>query len=515
MGFGRCFMKKSNFGVGALVLLLSGLVCKTLGAFFRLPLTNLVGIEGIGMFQLVMSLYSFALVLTCGGVTNSLSKLISSARARGEYEKISIYLLRAFFVSVSIALAIGLVFLLFGKSISNFQGIGENKSYGLFLAMLPLGAGLSVFRGYFQGYENMLPTAISQVLEQVAKFALGLSLAFLFGKDNTSMGVFGAFLGITLSELVAVVFLFILFFAKKGHTRRESDRSFIKQTKREFDGANFLLTLSASVLPLVNAFDGLVIVQRLMIAGFSNTLATKLYGLQSGIVGALLNFPLIISMAVTTTLLPNISYLISRGTGGKIIIEKGLKILLFLILPTTFGLVAISKDVFALFYNDMSGQILDVAFELMFYGGFSIVFTAVMQYLIMLLQANGEFRYILTITALAGSVKALLSFFLSALPNFGIFALVIGNIALSGVVCVLALVKLKKIVSFKLSISDIFVTIFGTLCMFLVVYTFVNCNYFSTIPNILVAVVLGVFVYFVLTIPFSWKLKNEFQRKKV
>ncbi|MGN1201119.1 MAG: polysaccharide biosynthesis C-terminal domain-containing protein, partial [Candidatus Caccovivens sp.] len=350
----------------------------------------------------------------------------------------------------------------------------------------------------------------SQVLEQVFKFVFGLLFASFFGRFGASQGVFGAFLGITLSELVSLVYLFALFFFKKRHLPRMENVNLIKQTRREFDSANFPLTLSASILPLVNAFDGLVIVQRLMVAGYSSGLATKLFGLQAGVVGALLNFPLIISMAVTTTLLPNISYLISRGTGGRYIIEKGLKILLFLILPTTFGLVAISKQVFTLFYADMSGAILDTAFLLMFYGGFSIVFTAIMQYLIMLLQANGRFQYILIITAIAGTMKALISFFLSALASFNIFALVLGNIALSGITCLLALWKLKNIVAFKLSFADVFLLLFGTLCMFLVVYTFINCNYFSNIVNILLAVLLGMIVYMVFTIPVAIK----FQLKK-
>ena len=68
---------QNRLGVSALILLISGFVCKSLGALFRLPLTNLIGIEGIGIFQLIMSLYAFALVLTSGGITNSLSKLIS------------------------------------------------------------------------------------------------------------------------------------------------------------------------------------------------------------------------------------------------------------------------------------------------------------------------------------------------------------------------------------------------------------------------------------------------------
>lgn len=506
---------RNHLGVSALILLVSGLVCKSLGALFRLPLTNLIGIEGIGIFQLIMSLYAFALVLTCGGITNSLSKLISSSRARGENAKISTYLKRSLFVGVDIGLLLGVLFLLFGKYISTFQGLSNSNTYYLFIILLPLGAGLSALRGYFQGYENMVPTAVSQVIEQVFKFVFGLLFSFYFGKFGVEEGVFGAFLGITLSELISLIYLFVLQFYKNKNNKSLQNLRQIKFARQEFDKANFPLMFSSSILPLVNAFDGLVIVPRLIKAGITNGLATKLFGLQAGIVGAILNFPLIISIAVTTTLLPNISYLISRGTGGKHTIEKGLKLLLFLILPTTFGVVAISKQAFMLVYKDMTGAILDTAFELMFFGAFSIVFTAIMQYLIMLLQANGEYKFILVITALGGVAKANLSFFLSAIPSINIFALVFGNIALSAIVCLLSLIRLKSYVNFSLPFSDVFVLIFATFLMFLTVYTFINCNYFYIVWNIALAVGLGALVYFVLTIPFIMRIKPTKRRIKV
>lgn len=499
----------SRLGVSAFILLVSGVVCKALGALFRLPLTNLLGIEGIGIFQLIMSLYAFALVITCGGVTNSLSKLISTARARNDRTKIGAYLHRALFVAIGIGLLIGLIFFFLGNVISNFQGIGNNKSYMLFLVLLPLGAVLSALRGFFQGYENMVPTALSQILEQVFKFALGLLFAFYFGKNGVAQGVFGAFLGITLSEVVALIYLSVLFLVKNKKYKFVSDLNELKYARKEFDRANFPLTFSASILPLVNAFDGLIIVPRLLKAGIANGLATKLFGLQAGIVGAILNFPLIISMAVTTTLLPNISYLLTRGTGGKQVIERGLKLLLFLILPTTFGVVAVSKQVFSLFYNDMTGAILDTSFNLMLFGGFSIIFTALMQYLLMLLQANGEFKFILIITVLGGIAKANISFFLSSVASVNIFALVLGNIVLSATVCILALYKLKHIVSFSVSAADLFMLLFGTFAMFLAVYTFISCDYFSLVANIIFAVVLGMVVYFVFTLPFLLKFKHK------
>ena len=211
----------SKFSSGAIVLLISGIICKLLGAFFRLPLTNMIGIEGIGVFQLVMSLYSFALVLTSGGVANSLSKLISSARANGRVEKISLYLKQALLISVGIGFGIGLIFLIFGKYIALFQQISSSLSYYLFILLLPLGALLATLRGFFQGYENMLPTAISQVIEQVFKFAFGLLFAYYFSKIGIAQGVFGAFLGVTISEAISVLYLLIFYVAKNKDRKKE------------------------------------------------------------------------------------------------------------------------------------------------------------------------------------------------------------------------------------------------------------------------------------------------------
>ncbi len=505
--------KKRRLGVSAMVLVLGGLICKCLGAFFRLPLTNLLGIEGIGVFQLIMSLYSFTLVLTCGGVTSSLSKLISSARARGEQAKISTYLKRAMLISVLVGLGIGVVFFFCGKYIASFQRITSGSGYYLFVALLPLGAILAVFRGFFQGYENMFPTAISQILEQVAKFGFGLLFAFYFGKHGINSGVFGAFLGIVISEVVSIIFLYVFFLFKKGETSKLQDLRSIKFAYHEFDKVNFLLTLSASILPLVNAFDGIVIVPRLVDAGFSSGLSTKLFGLQSGIAGAFLNFPLIISVAVATTLLPNISYLISKRVKSKHIVEKGIKLLLLLVLPTTFGLVAISKQALPFVYTDLSGQMLEVVFELMLFGAFSIVFTALMQYFIMLLQANGNFKFIVVITAIGGMVKGLATVILAGVPQVNVFALVFGNILMSAFIAVAALIKLKGVFKIQLNFLELVLMLLGSAVMAVAVYTFIQKDYFNTVINILIAIVLGVLIYSVFCAPVVYSILKK--KKKV
>ena len=503
--------KRKNLGISAFVLLLSGVVCKVLGAFFRFPLTNLLGFEGIGIFQMIMSIYSFALVATCGGVTITLAKLISSARARGEENKIGTYFARAMLIGVGSGLVIGLAFFFGWRGISAFQGITENKSYMLFLVLLPTGSIVATIRGYFQGYENMMPTAISQVIEQVIKFAFGLFFAYIFGKLGVSNGVFGAFLGIVASEIVALLVVFVWFLLKRKKTKYRTDNV----AKKEFDKANFLVLCSAAILPFASAIDGLVIVPRLVSSGLSNEMAVKLFGLQSGAIGAILNLPLVISVAVATLLLPSISFAISKGKSAKWLIEKALKLLLIFVLPTTFGLVAISKQMLPLFYIDMDDNLLQIAFNLMVYGGFSIVFTALMQFFVMLLQATGNFKYNLLITGIGGTAKVVLTIVLAAVPDINIFAVVFGNLILTTLICILSLIRLKKTLDFKLPFMDIFILLFSTLCMTVAVYSFMQAEYFSIIPNILVGILLGIVVYVVFTTPVLLKIFQKRRAKMV
>lgn len=498
MGF-----SKSKFGFGAAVLLVSGVLCKAIGAFFRLPLTNLLGFEGIGVFQMIMTLYSFALVATSGGICTSMAKLISSALARQKYEKISTYFFRAIFVGAAGGFVVGLLFAFFGKFVCLLQKIDQNQSYILFVVLLPTGAVIAAIRGYFQGYGNMLPTAVSQIVEQVTKFAFGLLFAFVFGESGVSSGVFGAFFGIILSEVCTCVLLFVWFGLRK---EKYIYKQLSFEDKREFDKTNFWLVGAASIIPLTKAFDGLVVVPRLMIAGFSNEYALKLFGLESGVVSAVLNLPLVFSVAITTAILPNVSYASSSGASSKKMIEKGLKLLLYSILPSVFGLVAISKQLLPLCYSGMDKTSTVIVFNMMMFEGFYIVLFAVMQFLLTILQANGNLKFIVIVETIAGAVKMALTFVLTSFASVNIYALILGNIVMAAIVVLCFLMKCKQTTNFSVEAFDLFVLLFSTVCMFFLVYTFLQTSKLGAVTDILVSIFLGVFVYVVFCLPFEIKL---------
>lgn len=487
----------SSVGKGAIVLIVSGFICKLFGAMFRLPLTNIIGMEGIGVFQMVMSLYSLTLVLITGGVTTALSHLVSKARARGEFEKIGGYLRNSLMLTLGAGLTLGLFFLLMARSISSAQGApAAYEAYKLLIFLLPLGAMIGVLRGIIQGYENMTPTAISQIIEQIIKFAFGLLFSYYLGKGGMARGVYGAFLGITVSEVMAVVYL-VFYMLRQGNLPYRPQQGITKQ----FLKAALPLALSGSVIPLTHAIDALIITSRLSKAGISNEVATALFGLQTGVVGAILNFPLIISLSVAMALLPKISYLSGRQDieGQRKIISDSFSIMWFFLLPLVVGLMSVSRIIYPLIYPTTIQGYLGEAVELTIIGGVSIILSGIMQFLLSLLQAKGFYTFTLLATTLGGVVKVVLVVTLAALPSINIFALPISNIFLCIVVCIASLLKLGLIV--KISAYEVLMPLLASFVMFLAVYIFISSVSVAPIFALLLAVILGGAIYLTLNIP--------------
>lgn len=497
---------KNAVAKGSITLIVSGLICKVLGAFFRLPLTNILGIEGIGVFQMIMSLYSFALVFSSGGITTTLSRIVSSARARGDVQTIQRTFRTSLIFSIIFGLFLGLIFCVFARGISTLQGnVLATSGYRLMLLLLPFGGIIACFRGVIQGYENMLPTAVSQILEQIIKFGLGLLFAFLFAQKSAEMGVFGAFLGIVCGELLAILYLFLV--VRKMNVRP------VGTCPEGFFKTLIPLSVGMSVLPFVGALDSLIIVGRLSLAGFVASEATSLFGLQTGVVGAILNFPLIISISLATALLPSISYM---NSGNKALIEesisKALKNLWIVLLPIVLGIVAVARPLYAFVYPSLTARELDFAVGLTQLGGVSTIITALMQFFVSILQAQGKFVYTMVFQIIGGVVKVGLVVLLCALPGINIYGLPLGNIALSSIVCIGALAITSS--SIKLPVFDLLMPLISAFAMFFIVSAFVEKVIIAGPVLIISAAAIGASIYFVFALPCILPILEDFFGRK-
>ena len=172
-------MSKDSFIKGAAILSIAGLIVKVLGAIYRIPLTNLIGTEGMGYFQPAYNIYNLLLVVSLSGFPTAIAKMVSERRALQNYEgAYQVYKVSRWGLLI-IGIVSSLLILFFGRSIVSF--IGFPGSYYSMIALVPalfVVPLLSAYRGFFQGSQNMMPIAVSQLIEQIFRTLSGIRISW-------------------------------------------------------------------------------------------------------------------------------------------------------------------------------------------------------------------------------------------------------------------------------------------------------------------------------------------------
>lgn len=302
-------MKKlSKLFSGAIILSIGAFVGKVLGAVYRIPLTRLLGGYGIGLYQMVFPVYVVMLEFSGAGLPNALSKLISeNATNEGDKKSVAKEYLK---IAKKIFLPLGLILsvIMAGSSyfISKLQGNTDavfayiTLSPAVFFVCI-----LSCYRGYFQGLNNMKPTAISQIIEQSTKLGFGLLIAFLL-LPNVPLAVGGVALAITISEVIAVLFLKFRYYHFNKNSDKVSKTTDIDRTnaKRLIIKYTIPITLTGIIIPLSQVLDSFLIVN-ILSKVYSD--ATTRYGLLSGVVMTIINLPVSICYGVAVAVIPSVA----------------------------------------------------------------------------------------------------------------------------------------------------------------------------------------------------------------
>ncbi len=292
--------KKGGFLKGAATIAAGGFLAKLIGALYRIPLTNLIGGHGIGLYQMVYPTYCLLLTVSATGIPSSIAKLTAERIGKGQSSApvfktaMRLFLIIGLFGSVLMAVLAPLL--------SRAQGSREITGgyYALAPAVLLVSA-ISVFRGWFQGKNDMLPTALSEVCEQLVKVAFGLIFAYLY-RGNVVKAVTYLLLAVSISELFALFLMFTLYRrAKEGEkVENEGGRVATKAILR----LSIPLTFSAILLPLSALLDSVLAV-RLM--GEYASDAVALYGLFSGGAVTVINLPVSICYGIAAASVPAVA----------------------------------------------------------------------------------------------------------------------------------------------------------------------------------------------------------------
>ena len=223
-------MAKKSLVKGAAVLAVAGIVVKVLGAFFRIPLGNMIGAEGMANYSPAYSLYAFMLVFATAGLPVAISKMVSERCATGQFREAE----RVFKISRTLMMIIGVIgfclLFFFSDTIAELVKVPGSalsmKATAPALLLVPI---MSSYRGYFQGMQEMVPTAVSQVVEQIFRVFLGLAAAWILynsatdimGFTNDERGAAGGCFGASAGAVGGLVTMMIIYMiARKGIKRR-------------------------------------------------------------------------------------------------------------------------------------------------------------------------------------------------------------------------------------------------------------------------------------------------------
>lgn len=311
--------KKKGFLYGTLLLVGAGLVTKILGFVYRIALSRLIGDEGIGLFHMAFPILIFTIVITTAGLPVAISKLVSEAEAKGEEQKVRTILTVSLMIVTVTSIVITSLVLVGAPWIAKWLLTDERAIYSLLAItpIIPIIAISSIFRGYFQGRQNMSPYAISTIIEQSVRILTVLAIASYLLPYGVEYAAAGAVIGMVIGEFIGMSYLVYCFkkdpmrprFRLKkeklpeGNEKKKHSRGVLRDLLR----IAIPVTTSRMVGSFAYAIEPIVVSQSLAIAGIATATATAMYGQLEGMAIPLVFFPAFITYAVSVSLVPAVS----------------------------------------------------------------------------------------------------------------------------------------------------------------------------------------------------------------
>ncbi|MDO4481811.1 MAG: polysaccharide biosynthesis protein [Bacillota bacterium] len=432
-------MRGKTFIKGAAVLGFAGLLVQILGAVFRIPLANIIGEEGMGYYQTAYPIYIFLLVFSTNGAPAAISKMTSERIAQGNYREAH----RIFKISFILMIIIGII-----TSAAVFAGAKSIVSFfgdpGAYYAMIAIAPALlfvpimAVFRGYFQGYQIMGPTAGSQLTEQVVRVAAGLTLAVVLVPKGIEYAAAGASGAGSIGPVFGTLFILAVYMIVKKNRVLPFDKENTEGFKGDsgktilarLAGIAIPITIGVSIFPIMNLVDLIVVMRRLQDVGFSTAAANGLYGQLSGYAGPIINIPQAMALAVSLSLVPAVAA--ANSVGDKPFLDQniklGLRTALIIGIPCSLGLMIIPKQIIHLIYP-LQAEGADAAVSCLFWLGAGVVFICVAQAMAGILQGLG--RPMLSVFGIVAgaAVKYAVSYILIGIKALNVSGAAIGTSA--------------------------------------------------------------------------------------
>ncbi len=496
-------MSKTKFIKQAAILAIASLLVRLLGFLYRLPLTNMLGDEGNGIYSAGFYLYNFFLVMSSAGLPAAISKIVSEKVALEEYRNVK----KTFKISLILSSTVGLIFsiVMFVSARFFCNIIGSPDSYYTILTLSPtvfIVSVMSVFRGYFQGLGTTVPTALSQVIEQIFNAIFSIYLAYLLVGISLPLGAAGGTMGTGIGALAGLIYILMVFLNRKRYINRKLSKKTHKyrlESNREI-AIKIIKTAApiiagTAIFSMTNLIDMQMVNSRLTASkAFTDSQVTALYGQLTGKYVTLTTLPVSISTALATAVLPSIaSSMIQKDIKTvRKKIDVSLRLTMIISIPAAIGMGVLADEILLLLFPNYSDGGL-----LLKWGALSIIFLALCQIITGILQGIGKVATPAKNAFIGSIIKIPINYFLISIPSINVIGAIISTTVCYLIASLLNFITLRKVTKIRPDYNGIFFKptiasiVMGVFCYFSYkfIFYFSKSNAISTLVSIFIAII--------------------------
>lgn len=496
------------------ILGVSSIIVRMIGILYRVPLNNILGEKGVAYYGIAFEVYSFLLLLSSYSLPLAVSKMVSKRTTLKEYKNTR----RIFVFALIFAACIGLAAFaityfgadFFAKLLNYPQSAVALRTLSFGLIIMSV---LGVMRGFFQGLGTMVPTALSNIFEQIINAIVSLVAATAFYKsaltavtaskytfDNVpeAMGASGGTLGTVCGAGAALVFLIVLYilYRKTFKAQMEEDQT----TEKESFG-NILKVLVLTIIPVILSttiynLTGLVdsgLFSNIMVAkGMDHDLIDTYAGMFTGNYRLIINVPIALASALASSLIPSVVKSVTQGNRGNVIrkIDSSIKVTMIVAMPCAVGIGVLAKPIVNLLFPTSVDP--DRVALMLMIGCISVVLYSLSTITNSILQGIDKMRIPVIHSAIALVFHAIILVGMLFILKIDIFSVVICDMIFSFTVCYLNARSLKKYLGYKQEKVKTFIlpaicSVIMGICVF-----FINMGFRKLLHSNTVAVILSI-----------------------
>ncbi len=502
--------RQNNFLIQGGILAIAGLCVRFIGLVYRMPLTHIIGDRGISLYSLAYDVYSIILIISSYSLPVAVSKMMAAKYSVREYVNAD-RIFKGALIYAFIAGGLGAGFCYIAAPVL-VKADGAVPVLRVLAPVIFFSAILGTFRGLFQGQGTMVPTSISQIIEQIFNAVISVLAAWLLVRPFTvsdpddllpSRGAMGSTLGTGAGVIAGLVFIIFVYMCYRP---KLTEKTAIGQ-KAAVDSYGFILkTIFLTVTPMIISsglynvspfIDNYLIYAVMEKLGYGEEVIENIHGIYTGRYLLMVNIPVAFANALSSSMIPTISAAKSMGDESGILNKARLtiKAAMMIAIPCAVGL-SILGDPFLQAVYPINASYPDLAKNLLLYGTSFVIFFAFSTVTNAILQATDHLQLPVIHSAIALVIHTIMAYVLLRFFDLQVWGLMIATIVFAIVLCVLNWIALKHKVGLQIELkTSIFVPLgasvfMGILCWgtYYLVYTLIKSNICGLIVSFLVSV---------------------------